>query len=968
MKSWNKYHMIAIYIIVSSLLFLYSSTVKSANERQQILVLFEGNEASYSDFHIRKTLEEMALENNINIFFEGIEPSNQYLEYFMNRYADCEIDRIITIGEKAHQYYWEKIHMVEEFATIHINLHSFHNIASYIMKENHEYLIEPLQMKAFTKKIITIQKDLETVYFVTQNPDYIKLIEQAQSISEVEDKGIEVTENIAYKILMTEEEIITTLEKMDKQKEAIVVLSPKFMVKGNTIDIYVEQREMILPIYMLGNFTENTCILGSYYIEEKNLQKEIVHSIKGEEVENILLNTLKINYIQTEKLGIRLNKEKFEKEDIVIVHEPDMGKWVKKNTKVASYIMYGEFFFIVLLMITIVLVYINSRKEEKKYIVRLDIKNRKIEEMKTSTEKSLYDIEQQIHILRKKDEELRVSRERYRLTAAGVDVGIWDWDLEQNYVYLSEKAREVLGTHIGIGKMTKEEAFANILQADAYLVHNIFLQKVESDNTGDSYEIKVRVEDKEDKLTWIKIRGRGLKDEAGKVFRVAGSITNINKEVVYEAKINKLSFFDELTTLPNRTKFGQRIEDLITYYAKDPFALIYIDMDDFNTINDTLGHSYGDKVLRIVAETIAIHCDKNHQLYRFGGDEFIIIYREYKSIDEITKFVVSIFDSLKDEIQVESTKVSVHQSMGIAFYPADGADMETLLMHADMALNEAKKEGKNVYQFYSSELNKEIHTRIQIESELKRAIEENEFILYYQPKYNIKENRLTGYEALIRWNHPEKGILTPGYFVDIAEETGLIVEISDWVIEEAIQQVRRWVDQGYEDFSVAINLSGKQFKDENVVDKIKKTVAKYNVEPKYIEFEVTETIALFDVKYAKTLLLKLQEIGFKISLDDFGTGYSSLNYLSVLPIDILKIDKGFIQEIYSNEKGEKIIHAVINLAQAYNLQVVAEGVETKKQLAYLLAEGCDIIQGYYFSKPVPSHEAIEMFHKKIKRI
>lgn len=566
--------------------------------------------------------------------------------------------------------------------------------------------------------------------------------------------------------------------------------------------------------------------------------------------------------------------------------------------------------------------------------------------------------------IREQKEKLKISRERYRLASEGAEVGIWDLDLITGEMYVSKKGKQIFGLGDAIPTDITSTAIKNkILENDFEEVKENYIKHIK--NITDTFEVKCRIQVSEDKYSWIYIRGRALRDENGRVIRMAGSVNNINKEKITEARIRKLAYYDALTDLPNRAYFNQLIDEYTQTKQYDKFALFLIDIDNFKAINDSLGHSYGDEIIIKVAEHLKKHLNKDSELIRFGGDEFLIVVHNIKTNVELKAFAQTIIDEFNKPFINEGLAFPITLSMGISTYPFDGEKSDELLKHADMALYDVKVNGKNGYKMFSFELDEAFNKRITLERDLRKAITNMEFELYYQPKLDVSKGTVYSYEALIRWHHPTKGIVSPLDFIPLAEETGLIIPIGEWVIRQSIKQLKDWEKQGYAHLCIAVNLSARQFKDIQLLELFKEIYDEMEVDISRLELEVTESTALEDIKSAVNILSKLKALGIKLSLDDFGTGYSSLNYLTQLPIDYLKIDKSFLNDTIKHRSGEEIIKSVINLAHACEIKVIAEGVETKEQMDFLINESCDMIQGYYISQPVPIEEALTFTKIKI---
>ncbi|MBA2941865.1 EAL domain-containing protein [Paenibacillus sp. CGMCC 1.16610] len=435
---------------------------------------------------------------------------------------------------------------------------------------------------------------------------------------------------------------------------------------------------------------------------------------------------------------------------------------------------------------------------------------------------------------------------------------------------------------------------------------------------------------------------------------------DITEEKQSKEKIQHLAFHDELTGMPNRRMFNEVLGQMIDSEAKQ-FAVMVMDLDRFKLINDSLGHTYGDQFLQEMCERIR-RCMEgmNVTLARMGGDEFTLLCDSRYEREEVADFAEQIIRAIGVPYRLKENDFYVTASIGIAVYPNDGADAVQLLKNADTAMYEVKKNGKNGYQFYTGELNAQLQEKIELEVELRQAIARKQLFLNYQPQIRAGDGQMIGVEALVRWNHPTKGTISPGVFIPIAEETGIIYEMGTWVLREACRQMKEWHRGGGPLIPVSVNLSSQQFHQTNLAMYIKEILEDTGLEPQYLELEITESM-MMDATVSRSILNELTESGIRISLDDFGTGYSSLSYLKLLPIHKLKIDRSFIRDITENNNDKAIVATIISMAQHLNMDVIAEGIETKEQLDILMDNDCKKIQGYYYSKPLPAQDVEEAF-------
>jgi len=429
-------------------------------------------------------------------------------------------------------------------------------------------------------------------------------------------------------------------------------------------------------------------------------------------------------------------------------------------------------------------------------------------------------------------------------------------------------------------------------------------------------------------------------------------------------KINEMVYLDPLTGLPNRHLLNDRLTQAIDQAVINKYIIgvMFIDLDRFKYVNDTLGHAVGDELLIHAASRMKKLLDKIDTLSRQGGDEFIIVLPNTTS-DSIAKLAKHLLEAFSESFIVNEHEIFITPSIGISCYPTDGRNIESLIKNADTAMYRAKEQGKNNFQFYTPDMNEIVSTKMKLEIGMRKALERKEFVLHYQPQVDILTGNTIGVEALVRWQHPEWGHISPGEFIPIAEETGLIIPIGKWVLEEACRQNKEWQEEYNIPLRMSVNISSRQFQQTNLVQMVKQTLEESRLAPEYLELELTESI-IQDSKHAIKTMHELKKMGIHLSIDDFGTGYSSLSYLKLFPIDTLKIDQSFTKNIFENSKDAALVETIINMANNMDLKVIAEGVETEEQLSFLRQKHCDEAQGYLFSRPITPAELSEQFHKR----
>jgi diguanylate cyclase (GGDEF)-like protein len=449
---------------------------------------------------------------------------------------------------------------------------------------------------------------------------------------------------------------------------------------------------------------------------------------------------------------------------------------------------------------------------------------------------------------------------------------------------------------------------------------------------------------------------------------IAAISRDIRERLAAEEKVSYMAQFDALTGLPNRNLFQDRLTQAMALAKRNdwPMAVLFIDLDRFKLVNDTLGHGAGDKLLREAAERLRSCVRASDTVGRLGGDEFAAILSELGRPGDAGLVAQKIIDVFKRPFDLEGKETYVTASVGVTLYPTDSDSAETLVVNADAAMYRAKEQGRNNYQYFTRDMNERALQRVQMEIALRRALERDEFRLFYQPKADLLTGKICGFEALLRWQHPEKGMVLPGEFIPVLEETGLIVQAGEWVLRTACAQIKAWQKAGLKVPPVSVNLSARQFEQKNLKGTVRQILRDTKVDPSLIEFEITESLLMNDPERAARTLHSLKESGVRLSMDDFGTGYSSLGYLKRFPIDTLKIDRTFVRDISTDADDATLTRAIINLAQNLRLKVVAEGVETEAQLVFLSSNGCDEMQGYLFAKPANAEDCERMLREARK--
>jgi len=549
---------------------------------------------------------------------------------------------------------------------------------------------------------------------------------------------------------------------------------------------------------------------------------------------------------------------------------------------------------------------------------------------------------------------LREIAERFRsLTELSSD-WYWEMDADLRFTYVSEGIRKVRGIapESLIGKRRwesdriggDEEMQRHRATLEAHLPFRDF---VLARSTSDG------------KVTYVSHTGKPIFDDQGVFHGYRGVARDITARVRAEEELARMAHFDSLTGLPNRALLMSRLKRAMSRADRGQtlLAVMFLDLDQFKEINDSLGHAVGDGVLKEIALRLESNLRATDTVARLGGDEFTVLLEDIHSVEEISRIADKLLRAIAEKADVAGQELHLSTSIGVTVYPLGHHDADALLRNADLAMYHAKQEGRNNVQFFSREMSERTEKRVDLLGRLRGALGRGEMQLHYQPQVDVRSGGIIGFEALLRWNDAEHGQVPPMQFIPLAEDTGLIVEIGEWVLREACRQAKAWLDAGLGPLSMAVNLSPRQFRQKNLVSMVASILAETGLPPELLELEITESTVMHRTEEAAAGLRALHELGVQISLDDFGTGYSSLAYLHRFPVHTLKVDQSFVHDIKSNHDDAAIVSTVISLARQLNLKALAEGVETEAQLAFLRVRGCDSFQGYLFCRPQPAAKA-----------
>ncbi|MBH0159698.1 putative bifunctional diguanylate cyclase/phosphodiesterase [Fictibacillus sp. 26RED30] len=558
--------------------------------------------------------------------------------------------------------------------------------------------------------------------------------------------------------------------------------------------------------------------------------------------------------------------------------------------------------------------------------------------------------------------ELEASRVKLQNIFDSIDVAIWSHNLKTNKLLITSGIEKLYGYPL--------QAFYDDSELWKKVIHpdddEIIIKRGIAIQNGLITTSEYRIMKPNGEIRWIQDRGIPFLDANKKLVDFNSILIDITERKRAEITIEHMAYYDELTGLPNRNGFMQTIEKQIKEadVQSRNLALLYVDLDRFNVLNDTLGHSFGDLLLQKVAELLKVTVGYNGTVFRRSGDEFLILLN-FKEISEIKQKAEQIIQAFTKPFKLSGQEVFTTPSIGISTYPGNGSDSETLLKRADSALYQAKEKGRNNYQFFTEQRDGKMERRLTLEHGLRRALTNKEFFLVYQPLVHIGNNKILGVEALLRWNKEDEGMISPAEFIPIAEETGMILPIGEWVLREACLQGVHWHKNGFSDLLISVNISVRQLLEEAFIERVECILAETEFPPTSLELEITESTTMQNMEEALPVLNSLRAKGIRISVDDFGTGYSSLTYLRQLPVDTLKIDKMFIDDILTDSKAGAIVKTIIDMGHNLDFSVIAEGIESREQIDFLVEQGCVFGQGYHLYKPLHADELQRQLHKNV---
>ena len=880
--------------------------------------------------------------------FPDPENLDNLYKVFKHKYANIKIDIIVTSDDKALEFAAK--HRAEIFSDAPIVFTGVYKESLPTLtngQENITGVYEKQDIDTTFHYAMRIQPAIRAVYTVND------LSESGQALERrIKDTITRIVPNIPFMSLSNQPiESITDFVSALTPNDCIIIGSYAIDADGRTYS----GEKLITDVATAANKTP-VYVLNTHHLGTGALGGNLLSPFKLGENAGIIANRIlagasvfSISPVYSGNFIPLFDYKVMKRLQIQSLNLPANAKYLnKENTFITKYqneLIVAVVVFLVLLLLLDIL-FINYRRARKLAQV-LATHNTQIGLLNETLAQSEEELRQQYTELIFIKEELEASEERYRLSALGSNDALWDWNYETKQTHYTSRWYEMTGY---AETNTENFKFEDIIHPDDRELYDRALMAHVHGKT-DQFLCEIRIKTANGTWKWISIRGKGIQDSSGHLFRFAGSVTDIDDRKQKEDEIENLAYYDQLTSLPNRTlaidmavKMLEDTEDGLSC------GLMFIDIDNFKYVNDTFGHTVGDKVLIQTAQNLSSLVNENISIARFGGDEFILLVSNTTE-KEMGKYARLALTLLSRKIKISGRYHFLTVSAGVALYPDHASDFEGLFQKADAALHRAKSSGKTRFEMYTNIIQQELVRRMELESGLRSAIENNELYVAYQPQIDLKTNRIAGIEVLARWNDPVKGNISPAEFIPIAEESGQIEKIGFFVLRSAAHFIKRAENFGYTDFTVSVNVSVRQLEEPEFVKQVIQLVTEEDVDPARISLEITESFMIEALDLTLDKLNHLKAAGFKLSLDDFGKGYSSLSCLKSLPVHYIKIDKSFIDDITTSGSDVSLAQNIIELSHKLGLTVVAEGVEVAAQRDYLKQNNCDLIQGFYYSKP-----------------
>jgi len=957
---------IALLLTLFFIIIFQSIATKASELDKNVLILNSYSIGFYwTDGECEGILNSLNSEENVIKYVEYMDWKrynsednlNKLYEYYKYKYSGKKIDLIITTDDAALNFaikYRKELFSDAPLVFGGVNkepantiLKDVTNVTGIYESTDPEVTISnALKIKPKTKKLYVIHDNTETgISFYNLIKNSVSSLGVNLIISDLNNYSID---ELCNKVSTLENDSIVIFDAYSIDAKGLSLPMEKFssMISSNSS----------VPIFTTSEILiGNGCIGGSVLsakVHGADIGTLALKTLRGEDINAISFVEKKsvrsiYDYNVLKKYGLDLATLP---PNSTVINKPSSFYETYKNQ---IYII-SSIFIVLIFLIIYLMVNIKKRIEvEKKLIENNDEISALYEELIASEES----LQMNYIELNGKQNELLLSEEKYRLIAeSSLDI-IWEEDAKTNIRTYSDKLFEILG-YTNDELLTFDDWYNIIHPMDKdILIQTRLLHK---QNGFTDNNIIYRVQCKNGQFIWVLANVKLQYDEDGNLIKMYGAYKDVTELKENALKINNLAFYDSITTLPNRVSLHNKIRELTE--SEKEFVLFFLDLDNFKIINDSFGHSVGDKLLILVAQRINSISKEECTAFRLSGDEFIVLYTGSKDNVVIENIASTILSKISEPYKIDDQYFYISASIGIALYPENGINIDELLKNADTAMYYSKESGKNKYTFFNSVMGENTIKKINLHNNLHNAIKNNEFVLYYQPITNVSSGQIVGMEALIRWISPTEGFIPPDRFIQAAEESGQIIEIGTWVIRSACNFAKELLSLGHKNFYISINVSAVQLMQKNFKDILFNIISEIGIPTECLLIEITESVFMESFEDMSILFSEIRERGIRIALDDFGCGYSSLTYLKHLPMDVLKIDKSFIDDILSDNQKNCIVGLIITLMKQLDFKVIAEGIETKEQLDYIHKYNCDLFQGYLVSKPVTKEKFLKLLN------
>ncbi|BCZ47563.1 diguanylate cyclase [Clostridium gelidum] len=889
--------------------------------------------------------------------YNSEESLNKLYEYYKYKYSGKKIDLIITTDDAALNFaikYRKDLFSDAPLVFGGVNkdpaniiLKDVTNVTGIYESTYPEVTInDALKMKPKTKKLYVIHDNTETgISFYNLVKNSVSLLDVNLIVDDLSNYDIDELTN---KVSTLENDSIVIFDAYSTDAKGLSLPMEKFanrISSNSSVPIFTTS-EVLIGEGCIGGSVLSAKVHG---IDIGTLALKI---LSGEDINQIpFVDKKSLRSIYDYNILKKYGLDSYPlPPDSIVINKPFS---FYETYKLQIYIVASIFMILLALVIYLMINILERIKVEKKLIENNEEISALYEEL-IASEESL-----QINYieLNKRQDEILLSEEKYRLVVESSTDITWEQNCKDNTRKYSDKLFEILG--YTNDELNTSHDWKNIVHLQDRDILKVITTNY-ANNTINKKNIEYRVRCKNGQYKWIISNSNPQFDANGNLVKVYGAYKDITELKENQLEINNLAFYDSITQLPNRVSLYNTIGKLTE--SKKEFALFFLDLDNFKIINDSFGHPVGDKLLILVAERINSMNKDEHTAFRLSGDEFIILYTGSKDKVVIENIASTILLKISESYDIDGSHFHISSSIGIALYPENGVDVYELLKNADTAMYNSKESGKNKYTFFNTVMGENTIRKINLHNNLHDAIENNEFILYYQPITDVISGQIVGMEALIRWISPTEGFIPPDKFIQAAEESGQIIEIGTWVIRSACNFANELLDLGHKNFYISINVSAVQLMQKNFKDILFNIINETGVPTECLLIEITESVFMESFDDMTILLSEIRKQGIRIALDDFGCGYSSLTYLKHLPMDVVKIDKSFIDDILGDNQKECVVGLIITLMKQLEFKVIAEGIETKEQLEYISKYNCDLFQGYLVSKPVPKEQIINLLN------